>query len=155
MSERRWYIQSLASDDPWHIEDTLEVIFQLTVIPDLSAPGVAEELARWTDECRAPVPVIKALSAAAYHRDGETYESMQQALEPAIYRRWLRENGIYAGSVAHAATPPPRNRAAHALHGSNPLLRIFGSKLESEIIASILSVICALLIVLLVLAIMR
>jgi hypothetical protein len=158
MPERGWYIPSLMSDDPWHIEDTLEVIFRLTVIPDLSVPGVTEELARWTNECRAPVPVIKALSAAAWHQDSETYESMQLALEPAIFRRWLRENGIYAGPGAHAGAAPPERRAASSGNrapDSNLLVRIFGGRLESEAIALILSVICALLTVLLVLAIVR
>jgi hypothetical protein len=163
MPERRWYIQSLVSDDPWHIEDTLEAIFRLTVIPDLSAPGVAGELARWTDECWAPVSVIKALIAAASHWDDEAYEAMQEVLKSAIFQRWLTENDIYTEPDAHAAAVPSRDIAApsrsfapaHARGGSNPLLRIFGGKLESEVIASILSVICAFLTVLLMLAIMR
>ena len=161
MPERRWYIQPLVSDDPWYIENTLEALFRLTVLPDLATPGVAEELARWTDELRAPVPVVKALSAAAYHWNEEARESMRRGLEPAIYKRWLSEKGVYVEPPVRMVTtwgrsaPAGSRRAAHAHDDANLLLRISGGKLESEVIASILAVICAFLTVLLVLVIVR
>jgi hypothetical protein len=53
------------------------------------------------------------------------------------------------------SAPAGSRRAAHAHDDANLLLRISGGKLESEVIASILAVICAFLTVLLVLVIVR
>ena len=94
MAERGWYIAPLMQDDFDKIEDVLEGLFLMAVIPDLDAAGVRDELARWVDEHEAPVLVVRALAAAADRQGGTTPTLMTQILQPALSRRWLREHGI-------------------------------------------------------------
>jgi hypothetical protein len=86
LAEREWYLPVLADYHDVHFGDTLEAIFRHVVIPDLGRPEVTEELSRWA---AAPVPVIKALSAAAQSQAAAP-EQMGQALEPPLGRRDCR-----------------------------------------------------------------
>jgi hypothetical protein len=94
MAERGWYLSALASTGSLQAENTLEVIFLLTVIPDLETAGVTGELARWAGEYMAPIEVIRALSAAAQRQGGTAPQLLYQAQEQALHQRWLMEHGI-------------------------------------------------------------
>jgi hypothetical protein len=156
MPERDWYLSALRTDDRWHIAQTLEAIFRLTVIPDLRIPEVTEELNRWAYEMAAPVPVIIALSDAA-RRSGDSEQAlMKQALCLALGQRWMAERGIYATADVGIAKVSPRvGRAVQESSDLNPFSRLVANRAPSEIVALVLAIFCALLIVMLAVEILR
>jgi hypothetical protein len=155
IAERHWYIPVLLQYDSVHVDDTLEAIFMLAVIPDLGMPEVTEELARWAGERAAPPPVIKALNAAAQGWASGP-ELMRRALEPALGRRWLADHGIYytrpAAHAAAASAPP--SLGAHAAGGPRSPWALLESRLRGDP-TTLLALFCAVLIALLVLSLVH
>jgi len=144
MPGRRWYVPELILDDRWHVEDTLEAIFRITVIPDLGKAEVGVQLTRWAQD--SPAEVIRGLSAAAHHDGANAVHLLQEALQPALCQRWLAEHSIHTDLVAAAAgaLPPQHTRKRR------PRWQIFETTPHSGPIASILAWVCLVLILLLV-----
>jgi hypothetical protein len=153
IADRDWYIPVLLQYDSAHIDDTLEVIFKAAVIPDLHRPEVAAELTRWAGERAAPPPVIKALNAAAQSQAGAP-ETMAQALELPLGRRWLTEHGIYTGpsgyaGSGHVTAPAPRSQGTHASASHRSLWASLDGRLRGDPVTLLLAVFCVVLILLL------
>jgi hypothetical protein len=129
-----WYLPALIEADRWHVEDMLEALFALAVIPDLNLLEVRLQLGGWVAAC--PPEVIRALSAAADHKGGRTASSLEQVLRPMLYKRWLREHSIH---FAHAAVE------ADPARSSKPRLlrwQIISNGPRSGVIASLLAWLC-------------
>ena len=93
MQARHWYVESLVLDDRWHAAETLEAIVRIVVIPDLTDAKVCRLLENWAGD--APVELIRALTAAAYHSGKRTVMRLETALQYGIYKRWLKERGVH------------------------------------------------------------
>jgi hypothetical protein len=93
--ELDWCINAFLEHDRWHVEDPMEELFRLTVIPDLAYPAVRAEIANWAFGEVAQGPVIRALAAAAHHDGSESVRHLLDTLSPVLARRWLDDHGIY------------------------------------------------------------
>jgi len=156
LPENGWYIDALWQHHGARFEETLGKIFERAVTPDLDQPEVAEELAGWVSLPSTPPSVFRALNDAAQALSG-WQDLMDQVLVPALGRRWLAEHEFYVAperAIAAQRQRPPapgtRARSAHAAvrhEGS-----LLGRKLSSDAVI-LLTVFCAILVVLLVLSV--
>jgi hypothetical protein len=147
MAGHDWYIPALAALDPSRIEEVLVAIFRQTVIPDLSEGNVCAEMAVWAHGYGAPAVVIRALIAAGAQAGDAHSSALERALTPALYRRWLIEHAIYTRPVAQSTaaswleTSPRKSRWKTLVAGE-----------RSAVIASVLVLLCLLLVIALVLS---
>lgn len=151
MAEHGWYMDALSDPDPWQAEGLLERIFIAVVIPDLHLQAVAEEVTRWVGEFDAPIPVVRALSAAAQHRGSRAQEMMENVLVPVLGQRWLSENCIPRGALrniraASAGTPAGGRRPANAAQDPEPRRASLTSRLVEDNVAFALLMLCTLLV---------
>jgi hypothetical protein len=147
---RDFLMDVLIQHSRWHIEQVLETIFTLTVIPDLTQHQVRVEVATWAADQRTPPAVIRALSAAADSQGGESPVHLDSALTLALYRRWLAEHSIYPRPQSHAAD----RTSASAKPRRRPVRwPIFLPSAQSGNLASVLALVSVTLVVVLVLAV--
>lgn len=100
-----WYVDVFDQNDQGQFEDILMMIFLHTVVPDLAERQVTGELAYWVDKLAAPAAVIRALYATT-DAAADKRQLMDQALRPAMARRWMNENGIHVPPAAQAPPAP-------------------------------------------------
>jgi hypothetical protein len=139
MRDRNWYLPALTRRDPFAVEEQLEEIFAVTVIPDILSREVENQLMTWARV--APPPVIRALSAAAHHDDETSVALLERALRPALHRRWLAEHSIYFAPLRSDLEAPP---TASRRHG--PFWQIIPNGERTGVVASLLLWLCVVLI---------
>jgi hypothetical protein len=139
MRARHWYLSSLSRRDPFAVEQQLEEIFHVTVIPDISTREVESQLTAWAKV--APPTVIRALSAAAHHDDESSVALLERALRPSLHRRWLAEHSIYFAPVRSDQEAPS---AAGRRRG--PFWQIIPNGERTGVAASLLFWLCIVLI---------
>jgi hypothetical protein len=145
-----WYIPALARTEPFKIEETLQHLFAIAVIPDIDQPEVAGELARWAES--SPPEVIRGLCAAAYFDSPETAQRLSRTLQPTLSHRWLRERGIHSGP----SDGPGDEQPQPARHSGGPprahWLLFLQNQPNAGVLASVLAWVCLVLFVIVVLA---
>lgn len=119
--DHSWYVGAFEQYDKKEFEGVLVAVFWHTVMPDLTESRTADELAYWADELAAPAVVIKALYMTTETTPGAR-RLMDQALGPALARRWLNEQGIRLPPAvqAPAATLPRAAASGTPYSASGP-----------------------------------
>jgi hypothetical protein len=145
MPGRTWYLLALRRRDPFQVEDALEAIFRVTVIPDLATAAVGIQLARWAAE--SPPEVIRALSAAAHHHGGNAVHLLDQVLQSALHRRWLVEHSIHLDHTS----PEVGTHVQGGRRRPRPRWQIIPDGSRTGVIASLLAWLCLSLMVALIL----
>ena len=92
ISKSQWYDTIYLRFGDTFSTDTLSMIFQVILIPDLGDSAVAKEIADWAGH--APPAVIGGLLAAARTYGDVTWQLMMDILGPALSRRWAADTGL-------------------------------------------------------------
>jgi hypothetical protein len=136
MPEEDWYLPAFIEANRWHVEDMLEILFTLAVIPDLGILEVRTQVANWVTTC--PPEVIRALSAAAHHQGEPATVHLAQILRPRLHQRWLREHSIHFHLAAVEANPVRSSEP-------RPVWQIVPNGPHAGLIGSVLAWLCLLL----------
>jgi hypothetical protein len=151
LAQGEWCIPGLMTFDPWQVEYTLEALFRQAVVPDLANPACQGEVASWVYECMAPTAVVRSLVAAAHQAGQDQAQLLDDALQPALHRRWLVEHAIYSGTSPQTST----RRIQWTSKRERPPWQIFAAGPRSAMIASILAWVCIALIIALIFSLSR